>query len=80
MQQAPAARLRGDAAAAGAAPPSRAPRGRGSASGASLRWLVTALVAWLAISLVLFLISAQIQSAKVSERRRHRAGRRAATR
>jgi LCP family protein required for cell wall assembly len=32
-----------------------------------LRWLLTALVAWLAISLVLFLISAQVQSAKVSD-------------
>jgi LCP family protein required for cell wall assembly len=32
-----------------------------------LRWLVVALVAWLAISLVLFLISAQVQSAKVSD-------------
>jgi LCP family protein required for cell wall assembly len=31
-----------------------------------LRWLVTALVAWLLVSLILFLISAQIQSAKVS--------------
>ena len=28
-----------------------------------LRWLVTGVVAWLAISLVLFLVSAQIQSA-----------------
>ncbi|WP_028067283.1 LCP family protein [Solirubrobacter soli] len=32
-----------------------------------LRWLVVALVAWLAISLVLFLISAQVQSSKVSD-------------
>ena len=32
-----------------------------------LRWLVTALFAWLAISLVLFLVSAQIQSAQVSD-------------
>src|SRR6185436_1311293 len=32
-----------------------------------LRWLVTALFAWLAISLVLFLVSAQVQSAKVSD-------------
>ncbi|HEX6022525.1 MAG TPA: LCP family protein [Solirubrobacter sp.] len=32
-----------------------------------LRWLVTALVAWLLISLVLFLVSAQIQSASVSD-------------
>lgn len=32
----------------------------------ALRWLVTGVVAWLAISLVLFLISAQVQSAKVS--------------
>ncbi|MBE2318802.1 LCP family protein [Solirubrobacter sp. CPCC 204708] len=32
-----------------------------------LRWLVTGVVAWLAISLVLFLISAQIQSASVSD-------------
>ena len=46
--------------------PAAAAAGAGSASGASLRWLVTALVAWLAISLVLFLISAQIQSSKVA--------------
>jgi LCP family protein required for cell wall assembly len=32
-----------------------------------VRWLVAALVAWLAISLVLFLVSAQVQSAKVSD-------------
>ena len=32
-----------------------------------LRWLVTGVVAWLAISLVLFLVSAQIQSASVSD-------------
>jgi len=32
-----------------------------------LRWLITLLVAWVAISLVLFLVSAQIQSAKVSD-------------
>lgn len=32
-----------------------------------LRWLVTGVVAWLAVSLVLFLISAQIQSAQVSD-------------
>ena len=32
-----------------------------------VRWLLTALVAWLAISLILFLVSAQIQSAKVSD-------------
>jgi LCP family protein required for cell wall assembly len=31
-----------------------------------LRWLVTGVVAWLAISLVLFLVSAQIQSSQVS--------------
>lgn len=31
-----------------------------------LRWLVVGLVAWLGISLVLFLVSAQIQSAQVS--------------
>ena len=31
-----------------------------------LRWLVTALVAWVLVSLMLFLVSAQIQSAKVS--------------
>src|SRR5688572_4480098 len=31
-----------------------------------LRWVVTAVVAWLAISLVLFLVSAQIQSSQVS--------------
>jgi LCP family protein required for cell wall assembly len=31
-----------------------------------LRWLIAALVAWLAISLVLFLVSAQVQSSKVS--------------
>ncbi|RKQ91718.1 LytR family transcriptional attenuator [Solirubrobacter pauli] len=32
-----------------------------------LRWVVTAVFAWLAISLVLFLVSAQIQSAQVSD-------------
>lgn len=32
----------------------------------ALRWLVTGVVAWLAISLVLFLVSAQIQSSSVS--------------
>lgn len=32
-----------------------------------LRWVLTATVAWLAISLVLFLISAQIQSSQVSD-------------
>src|SRR3954468_713850 len=32
-----------------------------------LRWLIVALVAWLAISLVLFLVSAQVQSSKVSD-------------
>ena len=32
-----------------------------------LRWLVAAVVAWLAISLVLFLVSAQVQSSKVSD-------------
>jgi LCP family protein required for cell wall assembly len=35
--------------------------------GRVLRWLVTGVVAWLAISLVLFLVSAQIQSASVSD-------------
>src|SRR3954465_11612517 len=30
------------------------------------RWLVAALAAWLLVSLILFLVSAQIQSAKVS--------------
>jgi LCP family protein required for cell wall assembly len=32
-----------------------------------VRWLATALVAWLLVSLVLFLVSAQVQSAKVSD-------------
>jgi LCP family protein required for cell wall assembly len=31
-----------------------------------LRWLIVALIAWVGISLVLFLISAQVESAKVS--------------
>ena len=31
-----------------------------------VRWLITAVVAWLAVSLVLFLVSAQIQSSKVA--------------
>ena len=67
-----AARAGTTTAAAAAAPPAAVPRRRpaaagGSASGASLRWLVTALVAWLLVSLVLFLVSAQIQSAKVSD-------------
>jgi LCP family protein required for cell wall assembly len=52
--------------------PGRAPRrrrlpGRRISVWRVLRWLVTALLAWLAISLVLFLISAQVQSAKVSD-------------
>ena len=42
-------------------------RRRGFSFWRVLRWLVTALVAWLAISLVLFLVSAQIQSAQVSD-------------
>ena len=46
---------------------SRAPPARISPFWRVLRWLVTALVAWLAISLVLFLVSAQIQSAQVSD-------------
>jgi len=41
-------------------------RGRRISVWRVVRWLVTALVAWLAISIVLFLISAQIQSSKVS--------------
>jgi LCP family protein required for cell wall assembly len=53
--------------------PGRAPKRRRRMPGRRisvwrvLRWLVVALVAWLAISLVLFLISAQVQSAKVSD-------------
>src|SRR4051812_6428304 len=31
-----------------------------------VRWLVTALVAWLLISLILFMVSAQIESSKTS--------------
>src|SRR4051812_30076279 len=31
-----------------------------------LRWLVVGLAAWLLVSLILFLVSAQIESAKVS--------------
>src|SRR3954454_545431 len=52
----------------GPAPPKRrrGPRRRISAWRV-VRWLVAALVAWLAISLVLFLVSAQVQSAKVSD-------------
>ena len=56
-----------DAAAAEPPPPPAPPRRRGSASGASSAGCVTALVAWLRVSLVLFLVSAQIQSAKVSD-------------
>ena len=60
-----AARRTRSAAAAGA--PRRAGAGAGSASGASCAGSSPALVAWLAISLVLFLVSAQIQSSKVSD-------------
>ncbi len=62
--------VRGDAAAPGA---SAAASSRDAAAGGGsrvcrvLRWLITALVAWLALSLVLFLVSAQIQSAQVSD-------------
>ena len=42
-------------------------RRRGISPFRVLRWLITALVAWLALSLVLFLVSAQIQSAQVSD-------------
>jgi LCP family protein required for cell wall assembly len=48
------------------APPRRR-RGRRISVWRALRWLVTGVVAWLALSLVLFLISAQIQAASVSD-------------
>ncbi len=41
-------------------------RGRRISVWRVLRWVLTAVVAWLAISLVLFLVSAQIQSSKTS--------------
>src|SRR5262245_11216309 len=41
-------------------------RGRRISVWRVLRWLITLVVAWLAISLVLFLVSAQIESSKVS--------------
>ena len=72
-----AARDAGRAARRGATRSRRAPKRRrrwlpGAVAGGIslwrvLRWLITALVAWLAISLVLFLVSAQIQSAQVSD-------------
>src|SRR4051794_4459533 len=48
--------------------PRRRPgRGRRITVWRVLRWLATALAAWLLVSLILFLVSAQIQSAKVSD-------------
>src|SRR4051812_25319653 len=62
MQQAPA-----PAGYEAPAPARRRPRLPKRISGwRILRWLATGLAAWLLVSLVLFLISAQIQSSKVS--------------
>ena len=67
MQQAPPPRATRSAARRRRAPPARAAAaGAGSASGASCAGWSPALVAWLLVSLVLFLVSAQIQSSKVS--------------
>jgi len=46
----------------------RAPRGRKPVSGWRIvRWLVLLVIAWVALSAVVFLVSAQIQQAKVSD-------------
>ncbi|HMJ02696.1 MAG TPA: hypothetical protein VK506_07130, partial [Conexibacter sp.] len=45
----------------------RGPRRRGITLGRVVRWALLALGAWLALSLVLFLVSAQIESGKISD-------------
>ena len=60
------ARRRRPAPPPAAVPAPAPPAGRRIGVWRVLRWLRHGVVAWLAISLVLFLISAQIQSAKVS--------------
>jgi LCP family protein required for cell wall assembly len=54
----------------------RLPRmgGRGSIRGRIVRWLLLALTGWLLLSLVLFLVSAQIQSAKIGDAANQRLG------
>src|SRR5262245_33637737 len=42
-------------------------RGVGLTPGRVVRWLLTAVVGWLLLSLVLFLVSAQIERGKVSD-------------
>jgi LCP family protein required for cell wall assembly len=42
-------------------------RGRGFSVGRVVRWLVLAVVGWLLVSLIVFLVSAQIQSSKISD-------------
>ncbi|HET6550355.1 MAG TPA: LCP family protein [Solirubrobacter sp.] len=49
------------------APPQPKRRRRRISPWRVLRWVVTALVAWVLVSLILFLVSAQIQSSKVSD-------------
>jgi len=64
MQQAPPRGYEPTPPQPGRAPKRRRPR---ISVWRVVRWLVAGLVAWLAISLVLFLVSAQVQSAKVSD-------------
>jgi LCP family protein required for cell wall assembly len=54
---------------------SRASRGRKPVSGWRIvRWLVLAVIAWVALSVVVFLVSAQIQQGKVSDANEHLGG------
>ena len=55
------ARLRGDAQ-----PPQQQPRRRRFTRGRVIRWILAALAGWIAISMLVFLVSAQIQQGKVS--------------
>src|SRR3954468_8693255 len=48
-------------------PPAQPRRRRRISVWRVVRWLLAALAAWLLVSLILFLISAQIESAKVSD-------------
>jgi LCP family protein required for cell wall assembly len=52
----------------GAPPPPGAPRPRGPITGRRvLKWLAVALAGWLLVSLLLFLVSAQIEQGKIDE-------------
>jgi LCP family protein required for cell wall assembly len=53
----------------------RTPRGRKPVSGWRIvRWLVLAVIAWIALSVLVFLVSAQIQQGKVSDANQHLGG------